>query len=133
MTRVKFPSLVHSKNLVFQSMSVEVPAKKKKKKNRGKKKKNECLVWGLKSSGDCVNEPCCEKKGPYPIKIMLIMKAQIICVCSPANYSVAYEETQPNRVSDFRDFVCSLFPKAILFDFYYTVSISYIIKWFFNA
>ena len=32
--------------------------------------------------------------------------------------SVANEETQSNRVSDFRDFVCSLFPKAILFDFY---------------
>ena len=37
-------------------------------------------------------------------------------VCSLANYSVAYEETQSNRVSDFRDFVCSLFPKAIFFD-----------------
>ena len=39
-------------------------------------------------------------------------------VCSLANYSVAYEETQSNRISDFRDFVCSLFPKAIMFDFY---------------
>ena len=38
-------------------------------------------------------------------------------ICSLANYSVAYEETQSNRVSDFRNFVCSLFPKAILFDF----------------
>ena len=38
---------------------------------------------------------------------------------SLANYSVAYEETQSNRVSDFRDFVCSLFPKAILCDFYW--------------
>ena len=37
-----------------------------------------------------------------------------------ANYSVAAEETQSNRVSDFRDFVCSSFPKAILFDFYLT-------------
>ena len=36
--------------------------------------------------------------------------------CSLANYGVAYEETQSNRVSDFRDFVCSLFLKAILFD-----------------
>ena len=42
-------------------------------------------------------------------------------VCSHANYSVAYEETQSNRVSDFRDFLCSLFPKAILFDFYFTL------------
>ena len=41
------------------------------------------------------------------------------CVCSLGNYSVAYEETQSNRVSDFRDFVCSLFPKAILFYFYF--------------
>ena len=39
-------------------------------------------------------------------------------VCSLANYSVAYEETQSNRVTDFRDFVCSLFPKAIFFYFY---------------
>ena len=42
-------------------------------------------------------------------------------VCNLANYSVAYEETQSNRVSDFRDFVCSLFPKAILFDFSFTL------------
>ena len=39
-------------------------------------------------------------------------------MCSLANYSVAYEETQSNQVSDFRDFVCSLVPKAIFFDFY---------------
>ena len=38
---------------------------------------------------------------------------------SLANYSITYEETQSNRVSDFRDFVCSLFLKAILFDFYF--------------
>ena len=36
----------------------------------------------------------------------------------PPNYSVAYAKTQSNQVSDFRDFVCSLFPKAFLFDFY---------------
>ena len=40
------------------------------------------------------------------------------CVRSLKNYNVAYEETQSNRVSDFRDFVCSLFPKAIHFGFY---------------
>ena len=39
-------------------------------------------------------------------------------VCSRANYSVAYEETQTNWVSDFCDFVCILFPETILFDFY---------------
>ena len=36
-------------------------------------------------------------------------------VCSLTNYSVAYEETQSNRVSDFRGFVCSLLSKPILF------------------
>ena len=36
-------------------------------------------------------------------------------VCSLAHYSVAYEETQSNRGSDFRNSVCSLFQKAILF------------------
>ena len=36
-------------------------------------------------------------------------------VYSLEDYSVAYEETKSNRVSDLRDFVCSLFPKAILF------------------
>ena len=43
-------------------------------------------------------------------------------MCSLANYSVAYEETQSNRVFDFRDFVCSLFPKATLFDSYSTLN-----------
>ena len=42
-------------------------------------------------------------------------------VWSLANYSVVYEETQSNRASDFRDFVCSLFPKAILFYFCLTL------------
>ena len=32
---------------------------------------------------------------------------------------VAYKVTRSNRFSDFRDFVCSLFPKAILFYFYF--------------
>ena len=32
--------------------------------------------------------------------------------------TVLHMKTQSNRVSDFRDFVCSLFPKAILSDFY---------------
>ena len=41
-------------------------------------------------------------------------------VCSLANYSVAHEETQSNRVSELCDFVCSLFPRAIHFDFYVT-------------
>ena len=33
----------------------------------------------------------------------------------PRKIQSDYEETESNRVSDFRDFVCSLFPKAILF------------------
>ena len=41
-------------------------------------------------------------------------------VCNLANYSVVYEETQSNRVSDFPIFMI-LFPKAILFDFYITL------------
>ena len=40
-------------------------------------------------------------------------------ICSLANYSVIYEETRSNWVSDFCDFMCSLFPKAILFYFYW--------------
>ena len=32
---------------------------------------------------------------------------------------ISHEKTQSNRVSDFRDFVCSLFSKAILFDLCY--------------
>ena len=49
------------------------------------------------------------------------LKPALGAVCSLSNYSVAYEETQSNRVSDFRDFVCSLFPKAILFYFYLSI------------
>ena len=47
------------------------------------------------------------------------LKPALGCVCSLANYSVTYKETNSNRVSDFRDYVCSLFPKAILFYFYF--------------
>ena len=51
---------------------------------------------------------------------LLIRAVKIILggVCSLANYIVVYEETQSNRASDFGDFVCSLFPKSILFYFY---------------
>ena len=35
-------------------------------------------------------------------------------------------KTQSNRVSDFRDFVCSLFPKAILFGLYTCVLVGYL-------
>ena len=36
--------------------------------------------------------------------------------------TLLYTKKQSNRFSDFRDFVCSLFPKAILFDVYFTLS-----------
>ena len=49
--------------------------------------------------------------------ILKRLKTALGGVCSLTNYSVAYEEIQSNRVSDFRDFVCSFFPKAILFTF----------------
>ena len=52
---------------------------------------------------------------------ILSLKPALGSVCSLANYSVAYEETQSNRVSDFRNFVCSLLPKAVLFDVYLPV------------
>ena len=42
------------------------------------------------------------------------------CVCSLANYSVAYDETQSSRVSDFRDFACFFF---FFFFFFFFVSI----------
>ena len=51
-------------------------------------------------------------------RIPLKLKPALRGVCRLAKYSVAYEGTQSNRASDFRDFVCSLFPKAILFDLY---------------
>ena len=53
-----------------------------------------------------------------PIQVILKIEYRISRlggVCSLANYSVAYEENQSNRVSNFRDFVCCLFPKAIPF------------------
>ena len=37
-----------------------------------------------------------------------LVPAKSDIVCSLANYSVSYEVTQSNRVSDFHDFVCSL-------------------------
>ena len=44
-------------------------------------------------------------------------------VSSLANYSVAYEETQSNQVSEFHDFVSSLSPKAILFFYFLFLSL----------
>ena len=40
----------------------------------------------------------------------------------PRNLQYTYDENQSNRASDFRDFVCSLFLKVILFDFYKTLT-----------
>ena len=47
-----------------------------------------------------------------PILVILKIEYSFSRVCSLINYSVAYEETQSKWVSDFCDFVCSLFPKA---------------------
>ena len=47
------------------------------------------------------------------------LKPAVGGICRFTNYSVAYVKTQSNRVSDFHDFVCSFFLKAILFDFYF--------------
>ena len=38
-------------------------------------------------------------------------------------YSVTYEKTQSNRVSDFRDFVCFL---VFFFDFYFIMPITFL-------
>ena len=48
-------------------------------------------------------------------------------IYSLANYSFAYEETQSNRVSDFHNVVCSLFPKAFFFTFIF-VTYHYVYK-----
>ena len=48
------------------------------------------------------------------------LKPALGSVCSLANYSAAHEETHSSRVFDFRNIVCSLFPKAIPFYFYFT-------------
>ena len=56
------------------------------------------------------------------------LKPVLGSVCSLANYSVAYEETQSNRVSDFRDFVYSLFPKAILLNFNFNCFLTYFVR-----
>ena len=52
--------------------------------------------------------------------LVILLKPALGGVCSLTNYSVAFEETQSNRVSDFCDSVHSLFSKVILFDFYLT-------------
>ena len=45
------------------------------------------------------------------------LKPALRGVCSLANCSAAHEETQSNQVSDFLDFVCSLFPRQSFFTF----------------
>ena len=46
----------------------------------------------------------------------ILLKPAIAGVCSLTNNSVAYEETQSNRVSDFRNFVCC-FVRQLVFTF----------------
>ena len=71
-------------------------------------------------------------KNNYQLPILVILKIKYRSiplkpalggVYSLANYRVAYEDIQSNRVYDFRDFVCSLFPKAILFDLFFFLNI----------
>ena len=50
--------------------------------------------------------------------ILVVLKIEYRLSRRLANYRVAYEETKSNRVSDFRDLVRSLFPKAIFFLFF---------------
>ena len=70
---------------------------------------------------------------PGYFKNRIPLKPALGGVCNLANYSVAYEETQSNRVSDFRDFVCSsLFPKAILFDCYYCSEFMLLVNYLFH-
>ena len=47
--------------------------------------------------------------------ILVILKPALGAYVVPANYTVAYEETQSNQVSDYCGFVCSLFPEAFFF------------------
>ena len=42
--------------------------------------------------------------------------------------TVLHMKRQSNRVSDFRDFLCSLFPKAILFDFYWLAVVQLLVS-----
>ena len=58
-----------------------------------------------------------------PILTILKIEHRLGGAYSLANYSIAYEETLSNRVSDFRDFLCSLFPKAIIFLLFFLLSI----------
>ena len=56
------------------------------------------------------------RASPSYFKNRIPLKPALGCVCSLANY---YEESQSNRVSYFRNFMYSLFLKAILFYFYF--------------
>ena len=59
------------------------------------------------------------------------MGGGVVLRMQPRKLQCWIRETQSNRVSDFRDFVSSLFPKATLFDFYFK-EIEYISKWFYS-
>ena len=63
----------------------------------------------------------------FCIGLRLII-VQVIFYFSLANYSVAYEETQSNRLSDFRDFVC--FQRRSFFT-YFTIIVGHrpVLEW----
>ena len=65
----------------------------------------------------CLRFVCDHWAHPDYIENRIPLKPALGGVCSLANYSVAYEETQSNRASDFRDCVCSLFQRQSLLMF----------------
>ena len=82
-------------------------------------------LWTVICEGEIIN---CEVWSMQyevidPIQVILKIEYRLSRrywgVCSLANYNVA----QSNRVSDFRDFVCSLFSNAILFYFYFKLKL----------
>ena len=82
-----------------------------------------CLSINLYSTGDIsISSTYSIRKYFGDIKLILniVLETWFTWYSSLANYIVAHGETQSKRVSNFRDFVCSLFPNAILFDFYFT-------------
>ena len=60
----------------------------------------------------------------FPLPLGVWEGLRFLIVALPGLFSYlffAYEETQSNRVSDFRDFVYSLFPVTTLYDYYFTL------------
>ena len=82
---------------------------------------NRIFIYFCIASGPRVKLASCKSALNPTVVYRIPLKPALGGVCSLANCSAACEETQSNRVFDFRDCVYSLFPKAILFDFYFTL------------